>query len=291
MALAVTDHAEHLSPKAVPTGIASIMVHVDFDRGSDDRIRIASDLADRLGAVLIGVTGWVPGREFRGGAGAKVERTEVRLARISAAQDHLAERFRSVAGATIHPVEWRAAYNFPSEVIAREARTADLVAIGGHPVPDDPYHTFDPGTVLLMAGRPVLVAPEGLTRLAAARVLIAWKDTREARRAVQSALPFLRVAERVTMFEIADEALEGAALAHLDDIEVYLGRHRIKVSDKAVLRAAGSVSEQLKSTAKSEGADLIVAGAYGHTRLGEWVFGGVTRDLLRTTEVCCLFSS
>jgi nucleotide-binding universal stress UspA family protein len=291
MALPVADHAEHFSRKAVPTGIAGIMVHVDFDRGSDDRIRIASDLADRLGAVLIGVTGWVPGREFRGGAGAEVERTEIRLARISAAQDRLAERFRSVAGATIHPVEWRAAYNFPSEVIAREARTADLVVIGGHPIPDDPYHTFDPGTVLLTAGRPVLVAPEGLTRLAVARVLIAWKDTREARRAVQSALPFLRVAEQVTMFEIADEALEEAALAHLDDLEVYLGRHRIKVSGKAVLRAVGSVSEQLKNTARNEGADLIVAGAYGHTRLGEWIFGGVTHDLSRTTEVCCLFSS
>jgi nucleotide-binding universal stress UspA family protein len=291
MALAVADHAGRLSPNAVPTGIASIMVHVDFDRGSDDRIRVASDVAERLGAALIGVTGWAPGREFRSRGSAEVERTEVRLARISAAQDRLAERFRSVARATVHPLEWRAAYNFPSEVIAREARTADLVVIGGHPVPDDPYHTFDPGTVLLTAGRPVLVAPEGLTRLAAARVLIAWKDTREARRAVQSALPFLRVAEQVTMFEIADEALEGAALAHLDDLELYLGRHRIKVSGKAVLRAMGSVSEQLKSTARNEGADLIVAGAYGHTRLGEWIFGGVTRDLLRTTKVCCLFSS
>jgi len=96
--------------------------------------------------------------------------------------------------------------------------------------------------------RPVLVAPEGLTRLAAAGVLIAWKDTREARRTVRSALPFLRVVERVTIFEMADEALEGAALAHLDDLEVYLGRHRIKVSGKKVLRAAGSVSEQLKNT-------------------------------------------
>ena len=92
----------------------------------------------RLGAVLIGLTGWVPGREFRVGADAETERTEVGLVRISAAQDRFAERFRSVAGATIHPVEWRTAYNFPSEVIAREARTADLVVIGGHPVPDDP---------------------------------------------------------------------------------------------------------------------------------------------------------
>src|SRR6516162_7995375 len=108
MPRAVADHAEHLNPKAIPTGIASIMVHVDFNRGSDDRIRIASELANRLGAVLIGVTGWGPGREFRVAAGAEVERTEIRLARISAAQDRLAERFRKVAGATIHPVEWRA---------------------------------------------------------------------------------------------------------------------------------------------------------------------------------------
>ena len=63
------------------------------------------------------------------------------------------------------------------------------------------------------------------------------------------------------------------------------------MSGKTVLRPKGSIADQLKSAAKSETADLIVAGAYGHTRLGEWVFGGVTRGLLRDSEVCCLFSN
>ena len=62
------------------------------------------------------------------------------------------------------------------------------------------------------------------------------------------------------------------------------------MSNQSVLHLQGSIADQLMGVAKSEGADLIVAGAYGHTRLGEWVFGGVTRDLLQRSDICCLFS-
>jgi nucleotide-binding universal stress UspA family protein len=287
MSNAAADHR----PDPVLRQIASVMVHVDWDVGSDDRIRLASNLADKFGAVLIGVAGWVPGREAGGWFAAELERTEDRFERVSAELDRLAARFRGVAGATVQPTEWRGSFNFPREVIAREARAADLVVIGSHPAADDPVRAFDPGEVLLAAGRPVLVAPDGVTGLSAKRVLVAWKETREARRAVQSALPFLQIAERVGLVEVADEVLECEAQKHLSDMEVYLRRHGIKVNAKTVLRPQGPTSDQLKNVAKDEGADLIVAGAYGHTRLGEWIFGGVTRDLLRTSQVCCLFSS
>jgi nucleotide-binding universal stress UspA family protein len=144
---------------------------------------------------------------------------------------------------------------------------------------------------LLSAGRPVLVVPDGVTANPGERLLIAWKDTREARRAVQDALPYLTVAKDITLVEITEEVQERAALAQLDDVERYLLRHGIKVRAKSVLHPKGSISDQLRSVAKNEGADLIVAGAYGHTRLGEWVFGGVTRGLLNSSDVCCLFSN
>jgi len=137
----------------------------------------------------------------------------------------------------------------------------------------------------------VLVAPGGVARLDAQHVLIAWKETREARRAVQSALPFLQAADRVTLLAVAEDVLEADAPVQLGDIEAYLRRHRVVVGAKTVLRPDGTASEQIKDAAKSEKAGLIVAGAYGHTRLGEWIFGGVTRDLLQTSKVCCLFST
>ncbi len=145
--------------------------------------------------------------------------------------------------------------------------------------------------MLLSAGRPVLIVPDGVTGNPGQRVVVAWKDTREARHTVQSALPYLKIAKHIALVEIAEEVLETAAHEQLDDVEKYLLRHGIKVSGKSVLHPKGSISDQLRSVVTTEGADLIVAGAYGHTRLGVWVFGGVTRGLLRDSEVCCLFSN
>jgi nucleotide-binding universal stress UspA family protein len=263
------------------------MVHVDFDGQSDHRIRIAAELANRFGAVLIGVAGWLPGRE--GWFVAELEPDEERLDRILVELDRLAERFRSVAHRNARNVEWRGSYHFPREAIPAEARAADLVVIGSHPVAEDVYHAFDPGMVLLSAGRPVLVVPESLADgNPGQRMVIAWKDTREARHAVQSALPYLKAATHITLVEIAEHILEPAAKQHLDDVEKYLLRHDIAVDTKSVLRLHGAIANQLLDEAKKQAADLIVAGAYGHTRLGEWVFGGVTRGLLRNSDICCL---
>jgi nucleotide-binding universal stress UspA family protein len=291
MSAKVANLAERPAEPLVGAGVASIMVYVDFDPGCEARINIAADLAARSGAVLIGVAGWLPGREPGGWFAVELERPEDRIDRILAELEKLAERFRDVARRTVRAVEWRGRPHFPREVIAVEARAADLVVIGSHTVAEDVYHAFDPGTVLLNAGRPVLVVPDGVVNCAGERVVVAWKDTREARHAVQSSLPYLRAAKHLALVEIAEDVLESAAREHLDDIEKYLSRHGIKVNAKSVLHPKGSTSDQLRSVAKIESADLIVAGAYGHSRLGEWVFGGVTRRLLQSSEVCCLLSN
>ena len=289
MADAGAQFAEGFVRNPLTTTVASVMVHVDFDDHSDRRIRIAAELASRFDAVLIGVAGWVPGRERGGWFADELERDDERLDRILVELDRLAERFRAVAHRTVHKMEWRGSFHFPREVIAAEARAADLVVIGSHAVAEDAYHAFDPGMVLLSAGRPVLVIPDGLGEdHPGERVLIAWKDTREARHAVQSALPYLKAATHITLVEVAEDILEPAAKQHLDDVEKYLLRHDIAVDTKSVLRLHGAIANQLLDEAKKQAADLIVAGAYGHTRLGEWVFGGATRGLLRNSDICCL---
>jgi nucleotide-binding universal stress UspA family protein len=274
----------HMKAAPASPAVASIMVHVDWNAGSDERIRLAANLADRFGAVLIGIAGWVPGRERATLSHAELEQPEKRSKWIRAELERLGERFREVAGITALPTEWRGSFNFPREVIAREARAADLVVIGSRPAADDVSHTFDPGEVLLAAGRPVLIAPQGHAALSGRRILIAWKDTREARRAVQSALPFLQQAEHVTLVEVAENLLEAQAQAHLADVEAYLSRQGRTQSPRGD-------SAPIDTAASDNGADLIVAGAYGHTRLGEWIFGGATRGLLHTSRLCCLFST
>jgi nucleotide-binding universal stress UspA family protein len=120
--------------------------------------------------------------------------------------------------------------------------------------------------------------------------VIGWKDTREARRAVYDALPLLQAAARVTIVEACKGDEENTALRHLDDLTRYLTWHRINGGPRVILEQRASGAAQLIRVAQEEGADLLVTGAYGHSRLGEWVFGGMTRDLVATSPICCLMS-
>jgi nucleotide-binding universal stress UspA family protein len=139
-------------------------------------------------------------------------------------------------------------------------------------------------------GRPTLVVPEGVNSLSAEHIVIGWKDTREARRALRDALPFLQEATRVTIVEACKPGDEKTALGRLDDVARYLSWHRIKGGPKVMLEQKGSGAQQLTRIAQEERADLLVTGAYGHSRLGEWIFGGMTRELLAASSVCCLMS-
>jgi hypothetical protein len=248
---AIANVADRSAQTLQATAVASIMVYVDFDSGSDSRIRIAAEWAAKFGAVLIGVAGWLPGREVGGWFAAELERPEDRIDRVSAELNRLGDHFRNLAGRTVPTVERRGTFHFPREVIAREARAADLVIIASHSVPEDVYHAFDAGTVLISAGRPVLVVPDGASSSACQRVVVAWKDTREARHAVQSALPYLKIASHVALIDIAEQVSEMAAHEQLDDVAKYLLRHGVKVSVKSEVDPKGSISDQLKSVAKS----------------------------------------
>jgi nucleotide-binding universal stress UspA family protein len=107
---------------------------------------------------------------------------------------------------------------------------------------------------------------------------------------VRYAMPFLARAEAVTIVEVGDEETEARARVRAADVTRYLGRHKVQVGPSIAARDKGGIADELIRLAKVEGADLIVAGAYGHSRLGEWAFGGVTRDLLASSPVCCLLS-
>jgi nucleotide-binding universal stress UspA family protein len=180
--------------------------------------------------------------------------------------------------------------DFPNEVLTREARSADLVVVGRTKAAGSIYRALDPGGAILKLGRPTLVVPEGVSALRGEHVVIGWKDTREARRAVRDALPFLQRATRVTIVEACGPDDEKTAFGRLDDVARYLTYHRIEAGPKVMVQQKGSGASQLIRIAQDERADLLVTGAYGHSRLGEWIFGGMTRELLATSPICCLMS-
>ena len=269
---------------------ASLMVYVEADATPERRVRLASSLADRFGAVLTGMSAvGVPLPTVAKGmviAEWTVEDVELMRAKLA----YRGSWFRSIAGGDHRKLDWHAALDFPPEALTRAARSADLVIIGQVKAAGDAYRALDPGEAILKMGRPTLVVPEGVDSLRAEHVVIGWKDTREARRAVPDALPFLQEATRVTIVEACGPGEEKTALGRLDDVARYLAHHRIKGGPKVMLEQKGSGAEQLIRIAREERADLLVTGAYGHSRLGEWIFGGMTRELLAASPICCLMS-
>jgi nucleotide-binding universal stress UspA family protein len=269
---------------------AAMMVHVELAEPRDERIRLAASLASRFHSTLIGVAAWEPRPPLTyGGVVVDTKPTDGLLQGISDQLAEAGEHFRTVAGAGL-PTEWRAAIDSPTEFLVRQARSVDLVIIGRDRIPGDLLRTLDPGATILQAGRPILVVPSGVNSLKAERVVIGWKDTREARRALYDSLPFIREAISVAIVEIVDFGDEKVAQMHIDDVGRYLTRHLVAVTTRTTAYAAGFAHAELVRAAQEMDADLIVAGGYGHSRLGELMFGGVTQGLLAESPVCCLLS-
>jgi len=267
----------------------TMMVHVDVERDCEQRVQLALALADRFQAALIGVAGLTLRPAFAaGGVVIYHEPTERERHTVSARLDDMGGRFRA-KGQHLKQVEWRTALELPYELVSREARAADLIIVGARHTGGNIEDLADPGVILLRAGLPVLVVPDTVAPLQLRRVVVAWKDTRECRRAVRDALPFLQRAKEVLLVGIGEGEAESNAKKTLSDAAGYLLRHRAAVHD-VWRQARGPVAAELLRLVQDEGADLIVAGGYGHSRLGEWIFGGVTHELLVSSPVCCMLS-
>jgi len=268
----------------------TILVHVDTEPGATARIRFAADLARRFGAKLIGLAAALPRPPVEAITAGVMDASILELDREQIAADFklAEEQFRTLAGEPGMTVEWRAADNFPTFALADAASAADLVVVGrsrGGLFAND-YRAVNPGDLVMRAGRPILIAPTGASGLDARRVLVAWKSTREARRALADSMPFLKHAEAVTLVEVR----ENGEASSLGDPAAFLAAHAVKFQTEALERDQTGIEAQLVSFAGRKQADLIVAGGYGHTRIRELVFGGVTRSLIAGCPVPCLLS-
>lgn len=144
--------------------------------------------------------------------------------------------------------------------------------------------------VLFHSGRPVILVPETcVLRGTPQRIMVAWSATREATRAVNDALPLLQRATLVTVVVVADDGVRHEQNPG-DDIARHLARHDVSVEVKHVPASGDLVHRVLLDEARFQGADMIVMGGYSHSRTGEWLFGGVTRDILGALMVPVMMS-
>jgi nucleotide-binding universal stress UspA family protein len=271
----------------------TIMVQVDIDGSSIPRLTFAWDLANRFEADLIvfaaaEVRIMVPGENDAMIANEIMrQRTEEIGQRLKVLEGEFESVTREDARAS-----WRGLFGNPTRLLELHSRAADLVVIG---VPEagvaaDHLRTVDAGGLILSAGRPVLLASSSYAPVEAESVLVAWKDTREARRAVVDAMPFLTAAREVVVATIEEadrrEARESAA-----DVVRFLMKHGAKARSEVIDVTRGYAPDALVEIAREVRADLIVSGGYGHSRLREWAFGGVTKSLLQTASLHRLISN
>jgi nucleotide-binding universal stress UspA family protein len=262
-----------------------LMVVQELDAALDERLRIACGIAHKLGSELIGITA----QNVLDGFGydpiiasdSMTEHRERIEARVRAAEETFASSVRSwqLTGACKTSLA-----HSPMEFVIAEARSADLIVTGvGR------KSRIDPADLVMTAGRPVLVVPPEVEELRFKTAIVAWKETRESRRAVADSLPLLSVYETVHVIEVAAKEELEKAEKNAADVADWLKRHGVSAISSA-LEPTGDTSIQLAERVFIEGADLIVAGAYGHSRVREWVLGGVTRDLLTRIPCCSLLS-
>jgi len=269
---------------------ASIMVPMDLEPQAERRAGLAASLADRFASRLIGVAAQqiMPPLYFESPTAGTPGLIELEQSRVAEEFAKAEAAFRRAAG-NRSPVEWRQAIAFPTEYVVQQTRAADLI-VAGRPPRSDPAPSrmgVDCGDLVMDAGRPVLFVPPRVDQLTAKRVVVGWNDTREARRAVRDGLPLLREAKDVFVVSVDSEDIEDAAAS---DVGAYLACHGVTVSARGWPAPAHAVADELIRIAEGESADLIVCGAYGHSRAREWVLGGVTRDLLDHAPVCCLMA-
>lgn len=272
--------------------IKTILVLADGGAGTAATLQTAVNLARRFGASLdvlhvrADVETMVPviGEGMSGAMveqmmGAMAQTVETRAAKAREAYQEVCEP----AGVN---ATWREGTGRETDILANAGRLTDLIVIGR---PDAETETPLAATLdaaLFDTGRPVLVAPSPAASSVGSRVMIAWNGSAQAARVVAGAMPFLRMAEQVLVVTVDDIGRSASAA----DLVVYLGKHGIRATHEALTADHQTTGARVLKHAAERKSDLLVMGAYGHSRLREMILGGATRDVLATATLPLLMA-
>ncbi|POR55541.1 universal stress protein [Bosea psychrotolerans] len=293
--IAMKSSTTGIAKPILKAGYKDVMVHLDGTVEDEIRIAHAEAIAAQFEAHLTGLyTNALPDAALYAGefgTSAIVDAYDAARRAGDAIHTRLTQRFARLGVAN----EVRRLESFPGLLekdVATEARWADLI------VGSCPHGTSDCErwgslieTIMFNSGHGLYLVPPGFKpRQAIRTVLIGWVDTREAARAVSEVLPLLGLATQVHLASVqeAGKGKLGGAEA-LADIATHLDRHGIATTI-SLLPDNDTPAAMLLAEAHRVSADLIVAGAYGHTRLREWILGGATYDLLQSSNLPLLMA-
>lgn len=266
--------------------LKTILVHVADDDDHLTRLQIARDLARANDAFLSALFLTRPAHMPAGvtGRGASAAFLEEAQERARAKAVTLEAEFNARCAESAVPHRWLIEDGEHLDSLSRHAHVADLVVVS---------QTVDRSlegrlslslgeALTLTVGCPTLVLPAGWAggpdgRPLGERVMIAWRENREAVRAVRDAMPLLRSAGSVTVTSVNDH--HGPREAPPEEVVAYLRRHGVAAEGELIESANSNVGETLVSRADALKADLLVMGAYGQSSAREILFGGVSRHV------------
>ena len=275
--------------------LGEIVVFVDGRTETAGILEFAGELAHEHGAHLTGVfiqpePTVTQAQTFARGKGIRnvIEEHRIQLEGIEGSHRPL---FDAIVRRHGIRSEWRSLPHFGSDVAAH-ARYADLTVVAR---PDPAGQTAGPPglveSLVLTSGRPIIMVPPRATASPVRRILVGWNAAREAVRAVGDARPLLVRAEAVEVLVVDPERRKaGHGQEPGADIARHLARHGARVEVRRLSSDGEDVGRVLLAQAAAFGADLLVMGAYGHSHLNAWIFGGVTRTVLREASLPVLMS-
>jgi nucleotide-binding universal stress UspA family protein len=268
----------------------TILVHLDDRARRAERLQLGLHLASSFDAHLVALfaldAAYIPSYALAEG-GSTMQEIERRRRKEVAAQAE--SEFRQAERRAGGKAEWRLSMDGALAAVSLSARYADLV-VAAQPESEDARGKAFAGELVLAVGRPVLFVPyAGRFPAVGKRILVAWNASREAARAVSDALPLLARADSVELVAF-DPASADHGEVPAADIALYLARHGVKASAARQSVPGLDVGAQILSRAADTGADLVVMGGYGHSRLRELVLGGATRSMLEAITVPVLMS-
>jgi nucleotide-binding universal stress UspA family protein len=252
--------------------------HVDFLHVRVDAVALAATMTADGGSGMV-VGGLIDRIE---------EDSDRREEKAKAAFDGFCTRAKlgiadSPAGSKALSAAWRREVGAEPDCIVAQGRAADLIVLGR---PDEEDGAGSLEAALIDSGRPVFLPPAVPLSGLPEKVAIAWKDVPEAARAVTAAMPFLALAKQILVLAVEEKGAAAEPAERLAKALAWRGR---PVAVRRLAPGAEGAGEALLAQAKTEGA-LLVMGGYGHSRFREWVFGGVTRRVLRGADVPVLIA-
>jgi nucleotide-binding universal stress UspA family protein len=277
-------------------GYKTILVHLDAGARSAERLELALALADKHDAHLVGlfalsamhVPSYIRPDASQLLVAAQASQRAEAAGVAEAAFRAAAARYGSAKA------EWRVSHEDALDAVRLNARYCDLVVVGQREQDAERDTGVANGFIdelVLSCGRPVLVVPyAGHFGGAFRRALVAWNASTEASRAMSGALPLLGRADRVNVvvFQAGSPGDHGEQPGA--DVALYLARHGVKAAVSTYGSRGLEIGEQILTRAADLSADIIVMGAWGHSRMRELVLGGATRTLLESMTLPVLMS-